>query len=176
MAELVNVTIPCVCPETPHEEDTVSLRPVLGLAAGISIERAVRDFLLASGRRNEDAILGTLVEYYVLHGVAAWTLVDEKGRAIEPTPEAIAEHLLSDYSIAKPIADRADDLYKEKVIGPLLSRGGSSSLTTSRNGGTSATHAPTPKPRKRSKPSSTSTTPMAGTETTTQPPDGGSSS
>lgn len=165
---LVPVEVPCRCPiPEPHEFDTVYLRPRLGLAGGVAVQRAVNDFLLTNERRREDVALGSLVENYLIWGVAAWTLVDEHNKPLEVKPDTLQEQLIDDFERAKAVADKADELYKEPVLGPLVRRTSSSSRTTSSNGRTLVTQGDTPKRRRRSKPSSTSTSPTAGTETTT---------
>lgn len=157
----------CQCPGTPHPDgDEVGLRPKLGLAAGVSIQRAVTDFLLTNDRRREDDMLGLLVEGYVIHGVAEWNLVNEAG-AIPVNEATIREQLLDDFARARPVADKADELYKEPILGPLLKAGSNSSRATSTNGSMSVTRGSTTKTRKRSKPSSTSTSATGSTETTT---------
>lgn len=166
----------CRCPGTPHETDTVGMRPRLGLAAGVALQRAVADFLLSSERRTEDKAIGILVEYYVLEGVAEWNLVDENGKPLPLNDQTMREQLLDDFARSRAIADKGDDLYKGPVLGPLLSGASKSSKTTSSNGSTSAKASTSLKLPKRSKPSSTTTSQTDSTETTTDAPDGGSSS
>jgi hypothetical protein len=154
----------CQCPGAPHPDgDVVSLRPVLGLASGIAIQRLIVE--ANQDRADAAEIAGRLAEAYLLHGVAEWNLVDERG-AIAVTPEAIRRELLDDFSRGAPVAEAADELYMATVLGPLVNRALQSSPTTSTNGSTSVTLAGRSKPRRRSKPSSTTTIPMDATAET----------
>jgi hypothetical protein len=159
--ELIPVEVECRCAEQ-HEHDTVNLRPRLGLAAGIAIQRLVVEANQAERPATAAELTGTLAEAYLLHGVASWTI------AKPVTPDNIRAELLEDFARGAVVADRADDLYMAAVLAPLLKKASISSPSTSSNGSTSAPgngHRPT---RKRSKPSSTSTTPMAATATTSK--------
>lgn len=170
--------IPCPCPGSPHPEgDTVYLREKLGLRAGTTLQHLI----IASRRQNASdddvepppltpmqiaEVNGNLIEQYVLLGVVGWTFVDEKGRTVPVHSDTIRSWLLDDFERATPIADKADDLYKDAVIGPLVRVASESSPDTTTD--TSTSHTPTgmqsdPMP---SKPFSTSTTPMDDTETT----------
>jgi hypothetical protein len=154
----------CRCPGAPHPDgDVVSLRLVLGLASGIAIQRLIVE--ANQDRADAAEIAGRLAEAYLLHGVAEWNLVDERG-AIAVTPEAIRRELLDDFSRGAPVAEAADELYMATVLGPLVNRALQSSPTTSTNGSTSVTLAGRSKPRRRSKPSSTTTIPMDATAET----------
>jgi hypothetical protein len=164
----------CRCPGTPHPDgDLLYLRPKLGLAAGVAIQQTVIDM---AGNRSAPDITGLLSEAYLRYGVAEWNLVDETGKPLELTPETLREQVLDDFERATPAADRADELYMQATIGPLLPKAPSSLPTMPTNGSTSATNGNTPKPRKRSKRSSTITSPMGVTATTTDSPAGVSSS
>jgi hypothetical protein len=158
----------CLCPGTPHADgDFVYLRPKLGLAAGIAIQKLVIDANNADTPMSTADMTGVLAEGYLLHGVVDWTL--SNGSAIPVNEATIREHLLSDFERAAPVADKADDLYMGPVLAPLLKRArasmGSSSATSS-NGSTSAAPAGTSKRPKRLRRSSTSTIPMDDTATT----------
>ena len=175
--ELVPVGIgECRCPGTPHPDgDTVYLRPKLGLASGIAIQKLIVDANQSEVPVEAAALTGVLAEAYLLHGVADWTLQTDAG--LTPVnPITIRAYLLDDFERAERVADAADDLYMPAVLGPLLRRAATSSPSTSTNGSTSATGAGTRKPRKRPKPSSTSTSPMADTVATSKSPVGVSNS
>lgn len=174
------VRIPCPCPGTPHDGgDEVTLRERLGLAGGIAAQTIVVAARQAQGGKrplDQAMLTGLLAEVYLLHAIEAWTLVGTDGRPLELDEANIRERLLSDFSVAEPIADRADDLYLEAVITPLVKPAASSSRRSSTKGSTSATRRVTPsRLPKRSKRSSTSTSPTAGTAATTTSPAGGSS-
>lgn len=153
-ADLVPVRVgECQCPDTPHADgDFVYLRPKLGLAAGIALQRLIVDANQADRPVDAAELTGVLAEAYLLHGVARWDMP----QAV--TPETIKELLLDDFSRGAPAAEAADGLYMGPVIAPLLSRAFKSSPTTSTNGSTSAPGNGAHKPRKPSKRSSTTTT------------------
>lgn len=194
--DTVTVHIACPCPPTEQgprhpDGDDVELRARLSLAGGIAVQSLLVEQLKAIGKALDSAALsGLLAEGYLLSGVAAWTLVDADGKPLPVTPETITERLLSDFAVAEAIADKADDLYMEPVLLPLLRKLGMSSPATPTNGSTSATRssrARTAKKPSRStrsssstrrppKPSSTTTTPTASTVTTSVALGGGSSS
>lgn len=170
------VLIPCPCPGTPHEADTVELREKLDLASGIAIQRLVIDANQAGTGLGAAELTGILSEGYLLYGVEAWSLVTDQGHPVPVTRDTIRTHLLSDFSLAAPVAEAADGLYMAAVILPLVKRAGNSSPTSRTNGSTSPRPRGTPKPRKRSKPSSTTTTLTDTIEGTSPVPAGGSSS
>ena len=169
------VQIPCPCPGTPHPDgDTVELREKLGLAAGIAVQRMIIE--ANQGRADTAELTGKLGEGYLLHGVEAWTLIDENGSLIPVNENTIRARLLTDFTVAAPIADAADDLYMAAVISPLVKKAERSSPTTPTNGSTSANQGGSRPRPKRSKPSSTTTTLTVATETTSIPLAGVSSS
>ena len=177
---MVPVEIACPCAGTPHVSDTVSLRPKLGLVRGMLVQSVVaaakRDAEETGSGLNMPLLTARITEAYLIQGVAEWTLVDALGQPIPVTEETIQEYLLSDFTIASEVADKADELYMQPVIGPLLAQASTSSPPTPINGSTSASSKQPRKPRKQSKRSSTSTTQTADTGTTTPSPVGGSSS
>ena len=167
----MDVTIPCPCPGAPHEEDTVTLRDKLGLRAGVSIQNLLVDTITQSADRMTAAdITGLLVEGYLLYGIESWTLVDAKRNPVPVSKETITDILLSDFTLAEPIANVADGLYPKAVADPLVRRANQSSPPTPTDESTSAP--PTTLRPKPSKQSSTTTTPTDGTETTSTSPDG----
>ena len=179
MADLVGVEIPCVCPGTPHKSgDTVQLKPKLSLMGGAIVQGVV---VAANRKANEegrplDAGMATalIAEQYLLHGVHSWSLVDQLGKPLPVHADTIRSALLDDFSVGSIVAEKADALYMEAVIAPLLAPASNSSPPRPITGSTSATtsESTTPKPRKRSRPSSTSTTQTDDTETTTSSPGG----
>src|SRR5690349_16815535 len=128
----------CTCPETPHSEpssewggldgDVVELRPYLDLAGGSEALRFTRDAIAAADGDLDKAtsFMGEMVgPVYVRRGVVGWNLVDENG----PVPCTLEALEALPYVDAYEIADRADDLYGESVLAPLVKRIGSSSRT-----------------------------------------------
>ena len=159
--ELVPVSVPCPTGEHP-DGDSVSLRPKLGLAAGVEAQQTIQK--IAKDTPSEE-VTGLLLELYLRKGVAEWTLHDESG-PIELTPSSLRSELLDDFARAEPIADVADSLYYAAVVAPLVGAASKSSQATPPAPTTSAsTDSPASRP-KRSKRSSTSTTPMGDIELT----------
>lgn len=169
--------IPCPCPNDPlaegdgprHPEgDTVELRERLGLAAGIEIQATVRGLI----GQPDAVIVGALVEAYVRHGVAAWSFVDKDGVPVEVTPDNVQAYILDDFTTASPVAEAADKLYEDAVLGPLVRAAATSSPTTPTESSTSPTDSGSPESLEPSKPSLTESTPTDDTETTSSSPDG----
>ncbi len=173
MSDLIPVRIgECQCPDTPHPDgDFVHLRPKLGLAAGIALQKLIVEARQSSGF-DAAQLTGVLAEAYLLHGVAQWDLLDANGKGIPVTPETIRYQLLEDFSRAEAAADAADDLYMGPVLAPLVKRALASLPTTQTNGSTSPARAGGSKRPRRSKPFSTTTTRTDSTATTSSGPDG----
>lgn len=163
MTDLVPVRVPCSTGLHP-DGDFVSLRPKLGLAAGIEAQQTIQR--IAKGTSSEE-VTGVLLEAYLRHGVADWTLHDDAGKPIELTPATLKTHLLDDFLLAQPIADEADRLYYAAVVAPLVAAASKSSQATPRGASTSRKTESTASRQKPSKPSSTSTSPTDGTAPTT---------
>jgi hypothetical protein len=142
------------------------LRPKLGLSAGIELQQRFRNLLQQEPRPSMPEITGLLCENYLLVGVAEWTLADEMG-PIPVSRDSVTRYLLGDFDRSKEVGDKADELYFESVLGPLVASLRTSLLGTPAKRRTSATNGSSAKPRKRSKPSSTSTTRTGGTGATT---------
>jgi len=138
----------CECPGTPHGEegDLVFLAAVpsfeLGLAANADIVAAMA----------EQPGAGTLLHQkwmltYVRLGVTGWNLVNETG----PRPLDVSE-LLANYALAMPVAEKADELYGDIILRPLLRRLNRISQTGPTNGSMSVPVQSIPSPRRRSSP------------------------
>jgi hypothetical protein len=167
----VNVEIPCVCPSLStgaprHQVDIVTLRDKLGFLGGL----AVRNTIIVTRQEDPEANLGKILasmsEVYVLEGIESWSIVDQRNKPVEVTPSNIRAFLDEHVDQAWLIADAAQNIYQEQVIDPLVRQGSKRSPLTPMEPSTSATTGSAPKPRKRSKPSSISTTPMDDTATT----------
>lgn len=166
--ELVPVEVACRCPGTPHDEDVVYLRPRLGLAAGIAVQKLIVQAHQTESPTDAADLTGVLAEAYLRAGVVSWTFADADGGSVPVTTDSVKALLLDDFEVGAVVADRADDLYMGPVIAPLLRRASTSLLSTPTNGSTSphgngARHRP-----KRSKRSSTTTTRTAGTAKTSR--------
>ncbi len=161
----MDVQIPCICPESPHEGDTITLRDKLGLFEAASIRNAILVFKSNDPNATPADVLAVMGEASILAGVVSWTLVDEKGKAIEVTRQAIRDHLLTNIDVGMSIGDTAFEAY-EAVMLPLLERAFKPSPASPTKSSTSRTNGSPQKAPKPSKRSSISTIPTAATETT----------
>jgi hypothetical protein len=123
MQSTTPVVVACPCPGTPHAEDTVYLRDKLGLAGGATLQRLVVEVNQSGSDQAETS--GRLAEAYLRVGVADWTFTDENGRKVPVNPDNLQRLLLDDFSLAMPVADRADELYLQPVLGFLLAKAAS---------------------------------------------------
>lgn len=147
------------CPDHP-DGDVVYLRPVLSLEGGLAALAAMRRTgVLAGGAVDGDALAISLSPIYVRHGAVGWNFHDANG----PVPFDV-EVLLADYSLAYPVADRADDIYSGPVLAPFLPR----LPKSSRNGQTADSTSPSrpsrqphPKPSAPSSPASSAGTALS---------------
>lgn len=148
MSEPVGVRVrDCECPGAPHGEegDIVFLAPTASLTLGLE---AQADIVAALG--NGTMLRNRWLETFVRHGAVGWNWLDADGpRAFD------VEVILADYALALPVAEKADELYGDTVTAPLVRRlnvisrrGPTAALTSPSNGST-------PKPHRRSSPSTT---------------------
>jgi hypothetical protein len=164
MTDLVPVVdVPCPHGGEHPDGHLVALRPKIGLVgATVATERlreAFPDIAL---------IKGALVETYVRYGVAE---VDG-----EPVTLDDIEAILADEAAGRIVAEKADDLYSESVTAPLVNAVSKFSEAISTDASTSAPTDSSDTPPKRSKRSSTTTSPMVDTERNGTPLAGDSSS
>lgn len=159
-------TVGCLCPPNGQRHpngDTITWRETLDFRTALAARKAV------SWARTEDEsvdvpdVLALLSEFYLTHCIESWTLRDAKGKAIEVSRPAVEQYILPT-DAAFDLAEIADDLYSDRILGPLVAAASTSSPPTPTNGSTSATRgrgkASRPKP---STPSSITPTPMAAT-------------
>ena len=109
------------CPTGLHngEGDWVALAPRLSLEGGLAAEQDLREVAnIANPDERSDAIQRRWVVTFVKHGAKAWNFHDEEGNDL---PFDVAE-LLADYSLGRPVADKAADLYSDAVLRPFLAR------------------------------------------------------
>lgn len=155
------VEIACICPGTPHERDTVTLKDPLPFREAVTIRKSIQWMKDQEPNATIPELLAMLTETYLLHTIEAWTLVDEKGKPLPPSKDNIAAVLLPQTEAALVVGDACDELYTERVILPLVAAAPTSSPSSSTNGSTSPK--PEATPRTPSRPSSTSITQTAGT-------------
>lgn len=172
----MDVEIACLCPTGKHDHDTVTLPEVLDFRRTVTVRQAVR-IALRTGPRDVAEMTALLMETYVLHCIDGWSLTDEQGKPLPASRENVEAILLAAIDEAEKVGNAADDLYTETVVLPLLTRAPASSPPTPTPVPTSATTSgpQTKRPRTRSKPSSTSTTPMGVTGPMAASPGGVSS-
>lgn len=179
----MDVTIACPCPPTAagasrHPDgDIVVLRDRLDFRAATTVRKAI-GLVSEDGPADAAEILAVMTEWYCVLGIEAWTLLDAKGKPVPVSRTTIRELLLESESAqeqASVIADAADGLYMAAVLLPLLSRASASSPPTPTEPSTSAPKDSPAKPPKRSRPSSTTSTPTDGTATIISWPAGVSS-
>jgi len=137
----------CYCPGKPHDVDIVYLAPALSMAGGMAAQSAIQDGMGDALRLQE--LLATV---WIRFGIVGWNLVDEDGADL-PLSEAAAA--LPYGKGGRLVAEKADDLYAEDVLAPLVARLASISKRGPTNGSTSS---PRKSTRKRPSPSSTATT------------------
>jgi hypothetical protein len=133
----------CACPGTPHEEegDLVFLHPTLPVDGGIIAEQQLLSpavQLLDDATERTNLLTRLWLRTFVTHGTAGWNLLDEAG---EPVPFDLSV-ILADWSLARPVGDRASDLYADSVLHPFLNRPDRPSPT----GRTQATTSRRPRP------------------------------
>jgi hypothetical protein len=111
LTALTPVVVPCRYGH--HDSHTVSIAPVLGIDGGIRAEQA-----LFASKGDADELTRLWLPIFVRYGAKDWDLCDESG---DPAPFDV-ETLLDDYTLARPVADKAGDLYKDAVLSPFLAR------------------------------------------------------
>lgn len=175
----MDVTINCICPAKGgaqrHASDTVTLADRLDFRTLLTLRQAI-GFEIREPETSPASIIAVLIEQYLLHCVTGWSLVDEAGKAVPVSRQAIRDRLLTHQEEAEIIGTAADDIYTDTVTLPLTHRASSSSETTPTPGSTSATNGHGTRRPKPSKPSSISTTPMVVTGPMAASHGGGSSS
>lgn len=156
---------PCECPGSPHDQDEVYLRPRLGYEAGTEAAGAMQLAAAADGQVDTNRLARLIVPVYIRAGAVGWNLLDADG---EPVPFD-AETILTDWDTALIVGEQADDLYSERIFGPLAAMASSSSQAGRTSGSTSATRRSSRSSRKPSSRSSTTTTRTADIVTISPP-------
>ena len=155
----VEVRLPaCYCPGSPHEADLVYLAPALPMVEGLMARALVLE-QMQSGAVDALILQEQLARIW-LRCVVDWNLLDESGQLIPITPDNVKDAL----PYAKGgmlLADKADDLYADDVMRPLVQASQTSSRRGRTNGSTSATKPSSPKRRSRSSTATTAKAPPA---------------
>ena len=122
----------CSCPDTPHEGHFVYISPTLSFAGGVLANQQALSQAVAVQRGETNQLQALWLETFVRYGAKDWDLCDEQGI---PIPFDV-ELLLADYSLALPVAEKANDLgYGDAAMAPFLR----TQVKPSRNGRTPAT-------------------------------------
>ena len=169
----MEITFPCICPETPHETDTVTLREKLDFFGASAVRNAVIVLKMTKPRAGTAETMAVLAEQYLLRGIESWTLVDDKSKPVPVDDETIAAFMNHHVDAAMLISDTADALYQEVML-PLLLRALTPSQPSPTASRTSRTNGSQRKRPKQSPPSSITTIPTAATATTSNSLDGDS--
>lgn len=153
----------CECPDAIHPDgDAVYLLPSLSLEGGAAAEldrEIVMDGFEASTEKTRltTALLARWTSTYVRYGAVGWNFerLDEHGRR-EPIPFDV-EALVSNYRLSKLVAAKANDLYSEDILGPLLEAAKAAELNRAqRRSRTGQTGSSTSRKRSTSKPPASS--------------------
>lgn len=94
-----------------HEEGhSVLLLPTISLDGGIAAEQ---DLYAAKG--DDQVLIRKWMATFLRYGAIGWDLCVDG----EPTPFSV-DALLADYAIARPVAEKASELYSAAVMAPFL--------------------------------------------------------
>lgn len=102
----------CACPDTPHAEegDGVYLPPTLPAQAGIAAEMVI------GSTRDDAEVTQRWLVAFVRYAPTGWNVVDAAGKTLPYD----ADLLVSDWTLARPVAIRAGELYADAVMAPFL--------------------------------------------------------
>jgi len=156
MSEVLVPVGACRCPGTPHGDgDWVELRPSPTIDIGSAVYAAV-----ANVGDDPVQLQVEMTRAFLRFGIVAWSFTDELGAPVPIQPRRpefgdVISRLLPFSDGGFLVADRADDLYSEEVLRPLMTRLSQMRSPAGRTvGSTSPTPLTLPKPAKRSRPSS----------------------
>lgn len=157
------LTIACLCPPDGSRHpagDVVKFREKLGFRIAATARKSMAYLKNEDPDTSVPDVLAMLSEFYLLYCIESWTLRDAKGKPLEVNKANVREYVLSNDEAAYALSDYADDLYTDLIFDPLVRTVLASSRPTPTNGSTSAKNGSGKSP-KRSKPSSTASTPTA---------------
>src|SRR5262245_43976162 len=124
------------CSVEGHEEGhSVFLAPTLPMDGGITAEQ---DLFAAAG--DERLLTRLWLKTFITYGATGWDLCDGEGGELDFDLDL----LLSDWTLARPVANRASELYADSVMAPFLSKPAERSRTGRTRGTTSRPQQPTP--------------------------------
>ncbi len=163
--------IECVCPLRPDgavrhpDGDTIRLSPKLGFLEVASARNSIVIAQQEDAGAGSGILLAAMTEAFLVVGIESWTLVDEKAKPIPVNRPAVRSFLNDHIEEAMDVGNEAIELYYERYLAPLVDRAPKSSPPTQTDGLTSPTSGASPKLRKRSRPSSITTSQTEGTGT-----------
>lgn len=134
---------PCRCAGTPHDSDVVYLHGETTAALGLAAYAAIA---AAEGVEDQRLRLGMA---YLIHGVAEWTFLADDGTPIPVTPETVSRALPWSRG-GREVAEKANELYADEVVRPLVERLQRSSRVTSITASTSVSRRSSSAHRRRS--------------------------
>lgn len=158
----MDVQIECVCPNKPHQQDTVTLRETLDLHAASTLRMDIADLKQGDPDASTGEIFAVLTRDAALFGIERWTLVDEAKKPLEVSRANIRRYIFTNLPVATVIGDEAWSIYQDMIL-PLVMTLFRSSPATPTDESTSATNGSPPVPLRPSKRSSTSTSLTGGT-------------
>lgn len=94
---------------------------VVTLRAAVSIPLGIAALSVIKNNGSQADIEAGLADVYLRYGIERWTFVDAKGEP-EPVTPANIERLLPYGNGGLEVAERADELYSNEVMRPLLER------------------------------------------------------
>lgn len=116
---------PCRCPSTPHEVDTVWLKPELDVPLAIAANAAIRPILqmftageITQAEANAD-VESALSGVYLRHAIESWTFIDQRGLPI-PIRPSNTKRLLPYGNGGELVVNTASDLYQERLLAPFI--------------------------------------------------------
>lgn len=179
----MDVQIVCPCPpkgdEVRHPQgDTITLRDKLDYTTVTVIRKAMQAVDDEDDQVRFARQLAAVTEFYMLLGISSWTLTDAKGKAMEPTRQAIRD--LFERADILVLSEAAERLYNPVVLLPLVNLASASMQPTPtpspESEPSTLVTSIRPSPLKPSKRSSTITSPTDATEMTSSSLDGASNS
>ena len=116
----VPLDMACPCPGTPHTAEWVDLAPRLGIVGGAAASAAMR-----FAERTTSEVEAAVAASFLRHGIVDWSFTGEPEkdgrRSSLPITNANINAVL-DWASAREVAERANDLYSEDLLRPLLAK------------------------------------------------------
>lgn len=146
MSDLIPVRVR-ECPDGTHPEgDHVYILPKLSLEGGIAASQDI------DNANDPDELIRRWMKTFCRYGAVSWDLHDPDG---DEWPFDV-DRLLADFDLGFIVADKADDLYRESVMRPLLARTRSNTSPSGAAAGSTSPRAASTgsRPRRSSRPAS----------------------